>query len=189
MSLRPTKKRTTKKRIDATPKRKEKVRAKRRTKYGATVVSAHLREIAPNNWEVSDAWDSYQYWDGTDERTGREMNEMTFTVKDMVRAIVVFKDEKDWIELFSIDVYPKGMGVGTRVMNLFKDYADSQGKGMVLTKVKNWQFAKSLGWAKERDHRLDNGYKLSESTGWTEFVYGDVPKDAADYSSMGYKVV
>lgn len=132
------------------------------------------------SWKVSDTWDSEVYWDDTAPWSNRILKEMTIENKFGARASIFFREEQDFIEVYSIDVWPKGTGFGSQIMRRIMSYADTQNKGVVGTKVRNEKFAESVGFTR-RDPIVD-GRPLSEITGYAEYVYGDVPKDAVDYS-------
>lgn len=132
------------------------------------------------SWKVSDTWESSVHWDETAPWTHRELREMTIENKFGTRASIIFKEEEDFIEVFSMDVWPKGTGFGSHIMRRITDYADKSHKSVVLTKVQNEKFAESVGFER-RDPDID-GEPLSEITGFAEYIWGDVPTDAVDYS-------
>jgi hypothetical protein len=175
----------TDKRFDTTPKSKVKVRGHtRRTKHGVTVVSSHLRRKVPKGWKVSDPWEALyppEQWDGTAPQSIREdLFRMNVTTDDDTVVELVFKDEPEFIEVYSIDAIPKGTGAGSQVIEILKEYADEKEKGFIATKVKNEAFAQHSNLT--RRDPLINGQPLSEYTGYAEWIYGDVPEDAVDYS-------
>jgi hypothetical protein len=94
---------------------------------------------------------------------------------------VVFIDEPTHIEVFSIDVEGRGEGAGTKTMLMFKDYADTNNKGLLASFVKNEAFAEHLGWLERRPVTFDGEIMLYALP---EYTYGDVPVDAIDYSWM-----
>lgn len=127
------------------------------------------------------------YWDDTAHWSGREIMELTITSTDPERlkrgttwCKIQYVERKTHIEIYSIDVRPKGTGYGTEVMKDIFDYADAKGKGVIATKVNNEAFAESLNM-KRRDPELSHNRTLSSYTGYAEYVRGPVPFNAIDY--------
>ena len=131
--------------------------------------------------EVSVYWDDTAYW------SRREMLEMTFLDQSVegkklgTWAKIQYRESPTHLEIYSIDVRPKGTGYGTKIMKDIFEYADAKNKGVVATKVKNEKFAESLGM-KRRDPELSHRRKLSDYTGYAEYIHGRVPHNAIDYS-------
>jgi len=177
------------KRLIAQTKKAEKQARKRRMegKSYSLSVDDHLKRRGHKiGKSPQKAWGVY--WDDTAKESHRkDLKEISLIApKDMgasgttTWAKIQYREESEFIEIYSIDIRPKGTGYGTTLMRDIKKYADDRDKGVILTKVKNEQFAEAMGF-KRRDPKLSTGDRLSETTGFAEYVYGDVPKDAINY--------
>jgi hypothetical protein len=87
-------------------------------------------------------------------------------------------------ELYGLFADQTGTGLGTQVLESIRDYVDKSNKGLVITYVSNHDFFGRFPWLKKRDPVIDptDGLTFTDVGGWYEYVYGDVPNDAIDYS-------
>jgi hypothetical protein len=140
----------------------------------------YLRGSVPEGWIVQDPWEDWAQ--PSFEAPIRDMTHITIIASGNNRVDLVVLDTETHLEVHSIDVFKKGGGVGTKTFLLLKDYVDSQGKGLLGTEVKNQPFVESLGFMTKRPIIVD-GEDISEYAK-PEYVYGNVPVDAVDYSWM-----
>ena len=134
-----------------------------------------------NSWIYEDSWNDdsprrvYNNMRIIDET---KMVETPFS-KVNPMATIQFREYPDYIEFYSIDVKPHGTGMGTKILEVFREYADSKHKGILATKVQNPRWARKT---KMKKRRVIVDDKPLEYFGFGEYAYGVVPKGVIDYS-------
>ena len=73
------------------------------------------------------------------------------------------KGKLSYIVLSQISVENRGSGIGAKIMNAIKEYADSKNIGVVVYKVTNKSFFDKFDWLKPDSYK-DNYYYYSSNT-------------------------